>query len=53
MEAWQTILLAFGGNAALLAVLGLLGKSIIEKVLARDTQRLEYELKSKADTELE
>jgi hypothetical protein len=53
VEAWQTILLAFGGNAALLAVLGLLGKSIIEKVLARDTQRLEYELKSKADTELE
>lgn len=53
MEVWQTILLAFGGNAALLAVLGLLGKSIIEKVLTRDTQRLEYELKSKADTELE
>jgi len=53
MEAWQTILLAFGGNAALLAVLGWLGKSLLEKTLARDSQRLEYELKAKADSAIE
>lgn len=53
MEAWKTILLALGGNAALFAVLGLLSKSLIEKLLTRDTQRFEYELKCKADTELE
>lgn len=53
MEAWQTILLAFGGNAALLAVLGLLGKSLLEKVLARDTLRIETELKANSAAELE
>jgi hypothetical protein len=47
MEAWQTILLAFfGANAALLAVVGLLlGKSLLEKIIARDTQRYEPEPK--------
>ena len=53
MEAWQTILLAFGGNAALLAVLGLIGKSLLEKILARDSLRIESELKAKNETELE
>jgi hypothetical protein len=49
METWQTILLAIGGNTALLAVLGFLGKSLLEKLLAKDTAKFEAELKSKAD----
>lgn len=53
MEAWQTVLLAFGGNAALLAVLGLIGKSLLEKVLARDTLRIETEIKAQSESELE
>lgn len=53
MEVWQTILLALGGNAAMLAVLGCLSKSLLERVLVRDSRRLEYELKSKADKEIE
>lgn len=53
MEPWQTILLAFGGNAALLAVLGLLGKSLLEKVITRDTLRIETELKANSAAELE
>ena len=53
MEAWQTLLLAFGGNAALLAVLVYLAKSLLEKLLVRDTKRFETELKAKADAEIE
>ncbi len=53
MEAWQTILLAFGGNAALLAVLGLLGKSLLEKLITRDTKLFESQLKAKTDAEIE
>jgi hypothetical protein len=53
MEAWKTILLAFGGNAALLAILGLLGKSLIEKFLTRDSTRFELELKAKSDVAIE
>lgn len=53
MEAWQTILLAFGGNAALLAVLGLLGKSIFESMIARDSKRFEADLQAKSDSAIE
>ncbi|MBI5918379.1 MAG: hypothetical protein HY849_03265 [Nitrosomonadales bacterium] len=53
MDAWQTILLAFGGNAALLAVLGFAGKSLLEKVIARDTKRFESEIKAQADATVE
>lgn len=53
MEAWQTILLAFGGNAALLAVLGVVGKSFLDKLIARDTKRFETDLKAKSDTAIE
>jgi len=53
MDAWQTILLAFGGNAALLAVLGLLGKSMLEKLITRDTKRFEADLKAKSDAAIE
>src|SRR2546426_7558344 len=53
METWQTILLAFGGNAALLAVLGLLGKSLLDKLIVRDTKEFESTLKAKADAAVE
>ncbi len=53
METWQTILLAFGGNAALLAVLGYLGKSILEKLIVRDTRQFESNLKAKSDATIE
>ena len=53
MDAWQTVLLALGGNAALLAVLGLLGKSLLEKLITRDTKRFEANLKAKADAAIE
>lgn len=53
METWQTILLAFGGNAALLAVIGLLCKSLLEKLIARDSKRFEADIKAKADAEIE
>jgi hypothetical protein len=53
METWQTLLLAFGGNAALLAVLGLLGKSLLEKLITRDTKRFESDLKAKSDAAIE
>lgn len=53
METWQTILLAFGGNAALLAVLGLLAKSLLEKLITRDTRRFEADLKAKSDAAIE
>ena len=53
MEAWQTILLAFGGNAALLAVLGFVGKSLLEKLIARDTTQFESDLRAKSDAAIE
>jgi len=53
METWQTILLAIGGNTALIAVLAFLGKSFVEKILARDSKRFELDLKSKADAAIE
>lgn len=53
MEPWQTILLSFGGNAALLAVLGLLGKSLLEKLITRDTIHFEAKLKATSDAAIE
>ncbi|HTS23178.1 MAG TPA: hypothetical protein VMN79_15365 [Casimicrobiaceae bacterium] len=53
MEAWETILLAFGGNAALIAVLAVIAKSFLEKLIVRDTKRFEAELKAKADVAIE
>ena len=53
MAIWQTIIAAILGNAAALAVLGWLGKSILEKLLQRDSKRFELDLKSKADTAIE
>ncbi len=53
METWQTILLAFGGNAALLAVLGVIGKSLLDKLIMRDTKQFEADLKEKSDAAIE
>jgi hypothetical protein len=49
MEPWQTILFAFGGHAALLAVLCWIAKSLLEKLIIRDTKQFESELKAKTD----
>lgn len=53
METWQTILLAFGGNAALLAVLGILGKSFLDKLIVRDTKQFEIDIQAKSDVAIE
>lgn len=53
METWQSILLAIGGNTALLAVLTYVAKSLFEKVLTRDTKKFESDLKAKSDAEIE
>lgn len=53
MDAWQSVLFAIGGNAAMLAILGLLGKSLLEKLIARDSARFESDLKAKADAAIE
>lgn len=53
MEIWQTILLAFGGNAALLAILSFLGKSFLDKLIIRDTKQFESDLKAKSDMAIE
>ena len=48
MEIWQTILIAFGGNAALLAILGWLAKSFVSGLIAKDLKSFENDLKLKA-----
>lgn len=53
MEAWQTILLALGGNAMMLAVLGFLGKSLLEKLIYRDIKLFESKLKFETDATIE
>ena len=53
MAAWQTLLLAFGGNAALLAVLAFAGKSLLEKFIARDTKRFESDLQARSAVAIE
>lgn len=53
MNTWQSVLLAIGGNTAILAVLAFVAKSLFEKILARDTKRFESELKAASDAEIE
>jgi hypothetical protein len=53
MGNWQTILLTFGGNAVLIAILGYMGKLIFEKILARDALKLESKINSFYNIELE
>ena len=50
MELWQLAILAIGGNAALLAVLGWLAKSFLTHLLEKDVKR--YELTLKAQTRI-
>jgi hypothetical protein len=44
MDPWQTILLAFGGNAVLLAVLGWLAKSFVQQLLSKDIEQFKTTL---------
>jgi hypothetical protein len=53
MEVWQTITAAILSNALVLAVLGWLIKSFLEKLMQRDSKRFEFELKAKADAAIE
>jgi hypothetical protein len=53
MSAWNEILIAFGGNAVLLGVLGVLARSLFQTWLAKDIKRFEADLKNTADSELE
>ena len=53
METWQTLVLAFGGNAALLAALGFLGKSLLEKIIIRDTKVFEANLSLQTQVEID
>jgi hypothetical protein len=53
MDIWQTILLALGGNAVMLAVLGWLAKSLVEKLLTKDIERFKASLASETQTAVE
>lgn len=44
MELWQSLLVAFGGNATVLLVLGFLGRSLMSGILAKDVERFKAEL---------
>ncbi len=44
MELWQAILVAFGGNAALLLVLGILARSLLNNALDKDLERFKGQL---------
>jgi hypothetical protein len=48
MELWQALLVAFGGNAALLLVLGFLGRSIFNHALNRDLEKFKGQLQLSA-----
>jgi hypothetical protein len=49
MEYWQQILLALGGNAALLLVLAWLGKSLLSQLLAKDVDKFKMLLTKEQD----
>lgn len=53
MEIWQTLTAAVLGNVVVLTVLGWLGKSLLEKLMQRDSKRFEIEIKAKADSTME
>ena len=50
MEVWQTIVLALGGNVALLAVLGWLSKSLVSQLLAKDIEGFKATLKAESES---
>lgn len=50
MDPWQTILLALGGNVALLAVLGWLSQSFVSQLLAKDIEGFKATLRSESES---
>jgi hypothetical protein len=44
MELWQALLVAFGGNAALLLVIAFLARSIVGNLLTKDIEKFKGEL---------
>ncbi len=44
LELWQSLLVAFGGNAALLLVLGFLGRSLMSSLIAKDIEKFKADL---------
>lgn len=53
METWQTILVALGGNAVLLAVLGWLAKSLVTGLQQKDLAQFKATLTAEAETTIE
>jgi len=53
MNVWEAIFAAVLSNAAVLAVLGLLAKALLDKLIARDSKRFEIELAGKANEAIE
>ncbi len=44
MELWQSLLVAFGGNAALLLVLGFMGRALLSNALDKDLEKFKGQL---------
>jgi hypothetical protein len=44
MELWQALLVAFGGNAALLLVIAFLGRSLVGNFLTKDIEKFKADL---------
>lgn len=53
MELWQSLLLAAGGNATLLLVLGYFGKLFFDKLIARDAKAAEAAIQARAAEAIE
>jgi hypothetical protein len=53
MSAFDEILIAFGGNATLLIVLGFLARSLMNNWLAKDIKKFETDLQNTATSQLE
>src|SRR5947208_2204142 len=52
-SVWQQLLIAFGGNAMLLIVLGYLFRSLLSQLLTKDVEKFKAELKANADVSIE
>lgn len=48
MNEWQTILLAFGGQVTLVAILGFLARSIIQHLLTKDVESFKQQLEAES-----
>ena len=53
MSAFQEILIALGGNATLLVVLGFLARSLAPTWLTKDVKKFELQLQNAATSQLE